>query len=123
MQWRVRSDLSMGNVLGHILLWFVLTLVTCGIAAFWYPYSFVAAIVNSMYLIDQHDRPFARLHCASSPGADFLHGLGWFFISLVTLGIGAFFYLYYVARTIVARTTLLPIAAAQPAYALPAVTG
>ncbi len=123
MQWRVRTDLNLGNVVGHVLVWALLTIVTCGIAAFFYPYSFIATILRSIYLEDEHGRPFARITCSTNGFADFAHGLLWFVISVLTLGVGAFFYLYYVAKEIVGRSYLVPIAAPQAAYVLPAPTG
>lgn len=106
---RLEADIRVGDIIVHLLVWFVLTIVTLGVALFWWPYSFAREILGRVYVTDEMGHRIGRLDCPSDPGSDFVHGILWFVLTLVTLGLAAPFYAYNVAGTVISRTKVLPV--------------
>lgn len=53
---RLRADVAIFDILGHLLIWLILSIVTFGIALFFFPYSFSKFIINRTYVIDESGR-------------------------------------------------------------------
>jgi hypothetical protein len=111
--WKLRCDLGLGTILGHLLLWVIFGIVTCGFGFFLFPYSFGETVINATYMLDEHGRAIGKLRCTQGVGGHILHALGWWLLSIITLGIAAFFYGYRVASnlldaTVVERTAWAP---------------
>lgn len=106
--WKLRSDLSTGDIFGHMLLWVLLGVVTCGIALFLFPYSMGSLVINATTLHDEQGRPLGRLRCTRGTGNNIGHALLWWFFSVVTLGIAGFFYAYRVASDLLNDTVVDP---------------
>lgn len=107
MQTKLRCELNMGKVVGHIVLWIVLSVVTLGLALFVYPYSFGSIVINSTYVVDAQGRRLARLRCPSATVQDFVAALLWWLLTLVTFGVGGFFFAYYAGKRLVSRTEVI----------------
>lgn len=104
----IKADISIGSILGHTLLWIVLTIVTLGIALFFYPYAFAQLIVNRCTITDSQGRS-SRLHCDLSLGGQIWHVLVWAVLSFFTLGIAFFFYLFKVWNVVLNHTKVIPL--------------
>ena len=50
----IKADVGTFDILGHLILWFVIIMITLGIGAFFFAYSFSKFIINRTELIDQH---------------------------------------------------------------------
>jgi hypothetical protein len=107
--WKLRCDISLTNILGHVLVWVFLGLISCGFAWFLFPYSFGRAIIDATTLVDQTGRPLGRLKCKSNVGDHVGHALLWFLLSICTLGIAAFFFLYRVWSDLLNATVVEPL--------------
>ncbi|GAL26677.1 hypothetical protein JCM19239_179 [Vibrio variabilis] len=92
---RLRADVAILDILGHLLIWLILSFVTFGIALFFFPYSFSKFILNRTYVIDDMGRE-RKMDCDIDLFSDLGHVLLWFVISILTLGIGYIFYFYRV---------------------------
>lgn len=92
---RIEADISIGSILGHTIIWVLLTLVTFGIAIFFYPYAFAQLVINRCTLIDSTGRRL-RLRCELNVFGQIWHILLWALLSLITFGIAFFFYLFKV---------------------------
>lgn len=94
VQERLKSELAVGDIIGNGIVWILLTLVTFGLAVFVFPYYMQKFIINRTVMIDQGGRRTGRLVCT----IDFASIIGnvviWTLISIVTLGIGYFIFLY-----------------------------
>lgn len=106
---RLEADLRLGDMVGHILLWFVVILVTFGFAAFLFPYSLSRQVLERTYVLDAQGRRIARLEAPSDLGADIVHAIIWWLLSVVTCGIAGLFYAYKVPENVLARTRLVPL--------------
>lgn len=104
----IKADISIGNILGHTLLWIVLSIVTLGLAAFFYPYAFAALVINRCQIVDSQGR-VSRLHCELSLGGQIWHVLVWAVLSVITFGIAFFFYLFKVWNVVLNHTKVVPL--------------
>lgn len=91
---RLRSDIQFLDILGHGILWLLLSILTLGISMFFYPYSFSKFIINRTEVIVD-EVPHA-LYCDIDIVSQIGHIVLWFLLSLLTLGIAYFFYVYKV---------------------------
>lgn len=104
--WKLRSELSTGDIFGHALLWFLLVVCTCGVAGFLFPYSAGALVINTTILVDEHNRTIGRLRCTRGVGDHIVHALLWWFLAVITLGIAGVFYMYRVGSDLLNDTTV-----------------
>jgi Family of unknown function (DUF6693) len=49
---KIKADLSILDIIGHLLVWVVLSIITFGIALFFFPYSFARFVINRTSLVD-----------------------------------------------------------------------
>lgn len=106
---RLDCDLGLGDMVGHVLLWFFLSLVTCGAALFLFPYSLARTVLERTYVLDERGQRVGRLDCPFDPGADIIHAVVWWLLTLVTLGVAGFFYAYRVHATVLNRTRIVAV--------------
>jgi hypothetical protein len=103
---RIKCQLAAVDVLGHVLIWALFAIITCGFALFLFPYSFGETVINRCSVVDGNGRVIGRLRCTASPMNHILHAFVWWLLAIVTLGIAGFFYLYSVASSILSATTI-----------------
>ena len=92
----VKADLSILDIVGHLLIWVVLTLITLGIALFFFPYSFARFVINRTRVIDNTTGIERRMVCDINIFSNLGHIILWMVISFLTLGLGYIFYFYRV---------------------------
>jgi hypothetical protein len=105
---RFEVDLTVLGCIGHAILWALLTLVTLGIAAFFYPYALAKFVINRTYVVEGGRRT-ARLYTDLGVFSEFVHALLWLLLSLVTFGVAYFVYLYRVGVFVMRQTELQPL--------------
>ena len=105
---RLKSNLTMTDVLGHIFIWLILTLITAGIALLFYPYALAKLILNSTILEDRKGLVVGKFKCDLSAGSQVGHMLLWLLIIVVTVGIAYPFYFFGIYRTAINKTVLIP---------------
>ncbi|GAB4301489.1 MAG: hypothetical protein Kow0096_22380 [Thiohalomonadaceae bacterium] len=92
---KIKANVRALDIFVHLVIWFLLSLITLGIALFFFPYSFAKFIINRSELID--DNGVARqLQCNTDMWGNIGHIVIWILITLVTLGFGYAFYFYKV---------------------------
>lgn len=92
---RLRADIGVMDIIGHLVIWFLLSLITFGIALVFFPYSFSKFILNRCAVEDDHGN-FRDLECNIDMFSNIGHVVLWFFISIFTFGLGYVFYFYKV---------------------------
>lgn len=92
---RMKCNLSVFDIIIHILMWMVLSIITLGIAMIFFPYSFCKLVINASSITDESgfEQP---LVCENNMFGNILNLILWFFISLITFGIGYIFFFYKV---------------------------
>ena len=104
---RVEAQVSFGDILGHCVLWLIISLVTFGIGLFFYPYSFAKLIINRTYIWD-HEGKRCRLRCDLNAGDQLGHIIIWLILSVVTVGLAFPFYLYKVWNAALNKSIIIP---------------
>ncbi len=103
----MRSELTTIKVIGHIVIWLLITLCTFGIGALFWPYAAIKLICESIVIVDEAGHASARLRCNFSFGEQLGHAVLWAIIIVLTGGLAAPFYLFGVAHTAINRTKLI----------------
>lgn len=104
---RIAVTFTMMDVIGHIIIWLIISIFTLGIGLFFWPYSAGKMIVNGVVIYDNNDGRVGKLHCDLSAGRQVGHIVLWIVISVITVGIGFPFYLFGVARTVLNNTEIV----------------
>ncbi len=102
-----RLNLTMMDVLGHLIIWILISIVTFGIGLFFWPYASAKLIINAIELEDRTRSSVGRLECQLSAGQQIGHILLWILLSIITLGVAYPFYIFGVVRTAIDRTRIV----------------
>ncbi len=92
---KLKADITILDILGHLIIWVILSLITLGIGLFFYPYSFSKFVINRTSVVDENGAE-RKMVCNIDLFSNIGHVILWFLISIVTLGIGYIFYFYRV---------------------------
>jgi uncharacterized membrane protein YjgN (DUF898 family) len=92
---KLKADVAILDILGHLIIWLILSVITFGVALFFFPYSFSKFILNRTSVIDGSGIE-RKMVCDIDLFSDLGHVILWFVISIITLGIGYVFYFYRV---------------------------
>jgi hypothetical protein len=104
--WKLRCDLRLTGIVGHLVLWLIVGVLTCGIAFFLFPYSFGATVINATRIEDEHGRVIGRLRCTQGVAGHLVHAFVWWLLTIVTLGMAGLFYSYRVASDLLGATVV-----------------
>ena len=102
---RIEADVNTIDILGHIILWFLITLVTFGIGAFFFAYSFSKFIINRSFIVDERGVS-RKMVCHTDIFGNIGHVILWIIISIITFGLGYAFYFYKVWNYSLNNTTI-----------------
>ncbi len=100
----LRTNLTILDVLAHMAIWLLLSIVTLGIALFFWPYAAARFILDSIEIHVGRDVQVCQ--CQISIWEQLSHIALWFLITLLTAGIAYPFYAYSVAKIAINRTTI-----------------
>lgn len=92
----IKADLSILDIIGHLLIWVLLTIITLGLALFFFPYSFARFVINRTYVVDTTSGAEQKMVCDINIFSNIGHIILWMIISILTLGLGYIFYFYRV---------------------------
>ena len=106
---RLRLRLDAFTVIGHVVLWLVLVVLTAGIGLLFVPYAAARLILNSIIIMDEFGQASARLRCEISWTTQIGHGAVWALFVLLSGGIAAPFYIFALAQLALNRTELVSI--------------
>ena len=101
---KLKSDISIINIIGNVIIWILLTIVTLGLAMFVYIYFYNKLVINHTFILDKDDKKIGKLSCEIGVGQAIGHGLMWFLITVVTFGLGMFLYMYKANAYVMSQT-------------------
>lgn len=108
-QLNLRSDLGIGDIIGHGIIWIVLSIITLGLALFVFPYYMQRFIISKTFVLDEQGNKIGRLECT----IDFASILGnvviWAIISFLTLGLGYFIFMYKISAHCLNHTKVVDL--------------
>lgn len=106
---QLKSELGFMEVLGHLIIWILLTIVTLGLALFVFPYYMQRFIIGKTYAYDAQGLRVGRLVCTIDLASIIGNILLWILITIVTLGIGYFVFLYKITAHCITHTKLVAV--------------
>ena len=92
---KIQANVGVLDILIHLIIWILLSLITFGIALFFYPYSFAKFIINKSELVDENGNA-KPMNCDTDLFGNIGHVILWIIITILTLGLGYVFYFYKV---------------------------
>ena len=104
---RCRTELSIFQVIGHVVIWLIITTFTVGIGALFWPYAAAKLILESIVIADEGGNPSARLRCNLALGEQIGHMALWLILMALTGGVAGLCYLFGVAHFVINRTELI----------------
>ena len=102
---KIQANVGTLDILGHLIIWFIIIIITFGIGAFFFPYSFSKFIINLSELIDEQGNS-RKMVCNTDMFGSIGHVILWIIISIITLGLGYAFYFYKVWNYSLNHTTI-----------------
>lgn len=106
---QLKSELGTFDVLGHLIIWLLLTIVTLGLAMFVFPYYMQRFIISKTYAYDGDGKKIGRLVCTIDLASMIGNIILWFIISILTLGIGYLVFLYKITAHFMTHTKLVSV--------------
>lgn len=91
---RLQANIGVMDIVGHLVVWVVLSILTLGIALFFFPYSFSKFVINRAEI--STGEGVKRFRCNIDLFGNIGHIVLWIIISILTLGLGYIFYFYRV---------------------------
>ena len=106
---QLKSELGAFDVLGHLIIWLLLTFVTFGLALFVFPYYMQRFIISKTYAFDGEGRKVGRLVCTIDLASIIGNIILWAIISILTLGIGYLVFLYKITAHCMTHTKVVSV--------------
>ena len=103
---RLRCNFSIGESIGQVVIWIILTIFTLGLALIVFPYYFNKAVLNKTEILDANGNAIGRLNCSFNLASSIGHVILWVLLILVTFGLATFLYVYRVMRVLLNETRI-----------------
>ncbi|WP_429354163.1 DUF6693 family protein [Paraburkholderia sp. 32] len=91
---QLKSELTVGDIIGHAIIWIVLTVVSFGFALFVFPYYMARFIISRTIVVDRQGARIGRLNCTIDLASIIGNIVIWAIISILTLGLGYLIFMY-----------------------------
>lgn len=104
---QLKSELGFIDVLGHVIIWLLLTLITFGLALFVFPYYMQRFIIGKTYAYDSSGQQVGKLVCTIDLASMIGNIILWAIISILTLGIGYIVFMYKISAHCMSHTKLV----------------
>ena len=106
---RCRTQLTIFQVIGHVVIWLIIATFTLGIGALFWPYAAAKFILEAIVMTDEAGNPSARLRCNMGLSEQIGHIIMWLILMVLTGGLAGLCYLFGVAQMAINRTELVSI--------------
>ncbi len=104
---KIKISASLGEIIGHVLLWILLMFVTFGLAGFVFPYMLNRFVLSKVEIVDYSGTRVGHFQCMVNLGDAISHCLLWIFLSIITLGLAYFIFLYYMLAMCLQKTIIV----------------
>ncbi|MDF3348951.1 hypothetical protein HKX17_02115 [Sulfitobacter sp. KE34] len=107
--YKLKCDFSVGEAIGQIIIWILLSVITFGLALFVLPYYFLKAPMNRSTLVDPAGNTVGKINVEVSFADIIGHALFWLLLSIITLGLAYFVYWPAVIKRLLNAATIRPL--------------
>lgn len=104
-----KCELSVMEILGNMIVWVLLSLITFGLALFLFPYYMQRLVLNKTFAFDSEGKRVGRLRCTIDLASIIGNVILWMIISIITLGLGYFVFLYKINAHCMNHTRVVDI--------------
>ncbi|WP_430222969.1 DUF6693 family protein [Paenalcaligenes sp. Me52] len=104
---QLKSELTITEIIGHGIIWILLSIVTFGLALFVFPYYMQKFIISQTYAYDQQGNRVGRLVCTIDLASIIGNIVLWAIISVLTLGLGYLIFMYKINAHCMSHTKLV----------------
>ena len=101
-------DLDIASSIGHVIVWYLLMIVTIGLGVFVYPYALAKFILNKTYIVEDGKR-VKKLQVDLDLASQIGHVVIWIILSIVTFGLAYFIFLYQIGKFVLNKTEVVDI--------------
>lgn len=95
---KIKCNLTFGDSLLFLLGWFLLIIITFGLAAPFFILSFSKYLINKSVLIENNFE--RRMNSNLSIGGDFVYLILWTILSIITFGIAGIFFIFSLGKRV-----------------------
>jgi len=95
---QVKCNVTFGESILFLLGWFLLAIITFGLATPFFILSFSKYIINRSTVVDNGTE--RRMTSTLSIGSDTLYLIGWTILTLITFGIAGIFFIFSLAKRV-----------------------
>lgn len=106
---RMRSDFTIAEALGQVVIWILLGIITLGLALFVFPYYVEKVVLNRIHIVNARGERVGRVRCEVNLGQAIGHAIIWAILSILTLGIAGLIYAYKLTSYTLDNTTIEPL--------------
>ncbi|MFT5785601.1 MAG: hypothetical protein ACI9KK_000950 [Ascidiaceihabitans sp.] len=89
---KFKCEFTVGEAIGQLVIWILLSIITFGLALFVLPYYFLKAPLNRTYVVDRDGHKISKVYVEVGFMDILGHALIWLLLTIVTLGLA---YLVY----------------------------
>lgn len=104
---RIRVRAGFADIVGHGVLWMVLSVVTLGLALLAWPYYAFRFVLSRSVVVDPSGREVGRMEMEGGLSGYLGHAILWALGILVTLGLAAPIWIYDVYRKVLSETKVV----------------
>lgn len=104
----LECDFTVGEAIGQLLIWLLLSIVTFGLALFVLPYYFLKAPINRTKLLDRDGAIAGHLYVDVSFGDILGHALIWLVLTIITFGLAYLVYWPAVVKRLLNGVVIKP---------------
>ena len=91
---KLKSNLTVADIIGHAVIWILLTIVTLGFALFVYPYYLFRFVISKTVSLNSEGHEIGKLVCTIDLATIIGNIVIWALISIITFGIGYIIFAY-----------------------------
>lgn len=106
----LKCEYSVGEAIGQLVIWLIISVLTLGLALFVLPYYFLKGPLNKTYVVDPNGDKLARLRVETNLGEIIGHAIIWLLLTIVTLGLAYLVYWPAVMKKMLSGVTYQELA-------------
>lgn len=104
-----KNNLGVFTIIGHYIIWFLLTIVTFGLALFVFPYYMQRYIINNTGVFDAEGKKIGQLKCEIDLATIIGNIVLWVILSIITLGFLYVVFLYKIHAHCYSHTKIVSV--------------
>lgn len=106
---QLKCELGTLEVIGHAIIWIILTFITLGLAMFVFPYYMQRYILNKTVAYDANGKKIGQVVCEINLASMIGYIVLWAILSFITFGILYIVFLYKIHAHCYSKSKIVPV--------------